>query len=117
MAEEKPKITDWLEEEAKAIQTKEISNELPPSLKLESGKVYKFKVDFSEKFNFWTSPEGIIKAIIPVEHKGEKKTLWLNKRNPLYREIVTRGLNGQNEFVVSVTGIQKDTKYTLVNED
>ena len=110
--------TTWLEEEAKNLQTPQTSSdEILPSLKLESGKITKFKVDFSNKFNTWTSPEGVVKAIIPVDHKGEKKNLWVNKRNPIYSELVRRGAKGQNEFAVSTTGSQKDTKYQVVEED
>jgi hypothetical protein len=108
----------WLEEEAKNLtNTNTPTGEILPSLKLESGKVTKFKVDFSNKFNTWTSPDGVVKAIIPVEHKAEKKNLWLNKKNPLYHEIVSRGAKGQTEFTVSTTGSQKDTKYQVVDED
>jgi hypothetical protein len=112
-----PTITNWLEEEAKNLTTNTTTDEILPSLKLETGKVTKFKVDFSAKFNTWTSPEGVVKAIIPVEHKTEKKNLWLNKKNPLYHEIVSRGSKGQTEFQVSTTGSQKDTKYQIVEED
>lgn len=110
---------NWLEEEAKTLNTNASNptGEILPSLKLESGKITKFKVDFSNKFNSWTSPDGVVKAIIPVEHKGEKKNLWLNKKNPLYQDIVKRGSNGQVEFAVSTVGSQKDTKYTIVEED
>ena len=118
MTNEKIPETTWLEEEAKNLQTPQTpTGEILPSLKLESGKITKFKVDFSNKFNSWTSPDGVVKAIIPVEHKGEKKNLWLNKKNPLYSDIVKRGTNGQTEFAVSTVGSQKDTKYTVVDEE
>jgi hypothetical protein len=118
MTDEKIPETNWLEEEAKNLQTNtNPTGEILPSLKLESGKITKFKVDFSNKFNSWTSPDGVVKAIIPVEHKGERKNLWLNKKNPLYHDIVSRGAKGQTEFAVSTTGNQKDTKYTIVEED
>jgi hypothetical protein len=117
MTNETIPTTNWLEEETKSLNTNTSSGEILPSLKLESGKVTKFKVDFSNKFNTWTSPDGVVKAIIPVEHKGEKKNLWVNKRNPLYSEIVKRGAKGQIEFAVSTTGSQKDTKYQVVEED
>lgn len=110
--------TTWLEEEAKNLQTPQTpTGEILPSLKLESGKIIKFKVDFSNKFNSWTSPDGVVKAIIPVEHKNEKKNLWLNKKNPLYHDIVKRGANGQVEFAVSTVGSQKETRYAVVDEE
>ena len=111
-------LTNWLEEEEKELETTQtFVGEKLPALRLESGKVVKFKVDFSKKFETWTSPKGTIKAIIPVEHKGERKILWLNKRNPLYAELIRRGKNGQTEFVVSTTGAQEQTKYSLVEEE
>jgi len=118
MTNETIPTTNWLEEEAKNTNnTTTPTGEILPSLKLETGKITKFKVDFSNKFNTWTSPDGVVKAIIPVDHKGEKKNLWLNKKNPLYHEIVSRGAKSQTEFAVSTTGSQKDTKYQVVEED
>ena len=108
----------WIEQElATLTHTSTPTGERLPALKLESGKITKFKVDFTNKFNTWTSPDGVIKAIIPVSHKGEKKNLWLNKSNPLYGQLVQRGAKGQSDFAVSTTGNQKDTRYTIVDED
>jgi hypothetical protein len=112
------KQATWLDEEVKSLNsTNTPTGEILPSLKLESGKVTKFKVDFSNKFNTWTSPDGVVKAIIPVDHKGEKKNLWINRKNPLYGELVKRGAKGQSEFAVSTVGSQKDTKYQIVEEN
>lgn len=112
------KETTWLEDEAKNLtSTANTTGEILPSLKLESGKITKFKADFSVKPSSWTSPDGVVKAIIPVTHKGEKKNLWLNKKNPLYQELIKRAVQGQTEFAISTTGGQKDTRYTIVDED
>lgn len=107
----------WMEEEAKQLtQNTKFTGEILPALKLESGKITKFTVDFSQPFNKWDSGNGL-KAIIPVTHKGEKKNIWLNVKNPLYGEIIKKGRAGQVEFAVSTTGSLKDTRYTIVEED
>lgn len=108
----------WLEDEVASLHTTATpTGERLPALKLESGKITKFTVDFAKKFNTWTSPDGVIKAILPVTHKSEKKNLWLNKSNPLYGQIVQRGAKGQTSFAVSTTGSQKETRYTIVDEE
>jgi len=108
-------IPDWIDEEMQTMQTP-LTGERLPSLKLEAGKVIRFTIDFSNKFQKWSNQE-VTKAIIPVLHKGERKNFWLNVRNPLYREICERGKKGQTEFVVSTAGSQKDTRYTIVEEE
>lgn len=110
--------TKWIEQELNNLHsTSTPTGEKLPSLKLESGKITKFSIDFSSKFNTWTSPDGVTKAIIPVTHKGEKKNLWVNIKNPLYGQIIQRGAKGQKDFAVSTVGLQKDTRYTIVEED
>jgi hypothetical protein len=112
------KETSWMDEELTTLHsTSTPTGERLPALKLESGKITKFVVDFSAKFNTWTSSEGVVKAIIPVMHKTEKKNLWLNRSNPLYGQIVQRGAKGQTTFAVSTTGTQKETRYTIVDEE
>jgi len=66
-----PKTTNWLEEETNSIEVPISTEERFPPLKLEAGKLIKFIVDFSEKFNRWTSSDGVVKALIPVNHKEE----------------------------------------------
>lgn len=110
---------DWLDKELENSQTLPAGERLP-ALKLEVGKLTTFTVDFSNPFNKWTGESGkskVTKAIIPVTHKGEKRNLWLNVKNPLYAEICRRGKAGQTEFRVSTTGTQADTRYTIVEED
>ena len=109
--------TNWLDSEIANTQT-EFTGERLPTLKLEVGKITTFSVDFSQPFNKWTdNATKVMKAIIPVTHKGEKKNLWLNTKNPLYAEICKKGKAGQKEFKVSTTGSQKETRYTIVEED
>lgn len=108
---------NWLDEESKNLNTNTNFGEKLPTLKLEAGKVTKFTIDFSQPFNKYTNTDGTIKAIIPTMHKGEKKNLWLNIKNPLYGQIIQAGKRGQVEFSISTTGSQKDTRYTIVTED
>ena len=119
MEPNKNTLPTWLDEEIRNSQTEFIGEKLP-SLKLEIGKIVSFTVDFSQPFHKWTGDAGkkkVTKAVIPVNHKGEKKNFWLNIQNPLYKEICTRGKAGQNEFKVSTSGTQDATRYTLVEED
>jgi len=115
-ATEQAKMENWLEEEQKNIAESGFSGEILPGLKLESGKITTFTVDFSEPFAIWTDDK-VIKKILKVEWKGEKRNLWLNVKNPLYKEIVTRGVQGQTVFKVSTVGTQAETRYTIVEED
>lgn len=109
---------NWMEQELTNIHnTSTPTSEKLPSLKLESGKITKFSIDFTTKFNTWTSPDGVTKAIIPVTHKGEKKNLWVNIKNPIYGQLIQRGAKGQKDFAVSTVGSQKETRYTIVDED
>lgn len=114
------KDLDWLDEETKGFNTGNLDYEKLEPLKLESGKITTFTVDFSKPFNKWSEEKNgkkLTKAIIPVQHKGVKKNLWLNIKNPLYTSICKLGKTGQKEFKVSTTGSQADTKYALVEED
>ena len=107
---------NWLDEECKNNSTSGFTGEKLPTLKLEQNKITKFSIDFTTPFNKWSDGK-ITKAIIPVTHKNEKKNIWLNVKNPLYKEIIERGRKGQTEFAVSTVGSQSDTRYTIVEED
>jgi hypothetical protein len=110
--------TNWLTEELQNNTTPTANFEKLETIKLEVGKVVKFTVDFSQPFSKWTDPVNkSVKAIIPVKHKDIKKNLWLNVKNPLYHQLCELGVKGQTEFRVSTTGTQKDTRYSLVEED
>jgi len=112
------KETSWIDEELKDLTTPNSNYEKLESLKLEAGKIVKFTIDFSNPFDKWQDPKnGTIKAIIPVTHKEVKKNFWLNIKNPLYRELCERGKKGETTFAVSTNGSQKDTKYSIVEED
>jgi len=51
---------------------------------------------------------------IPTTQNGEKKNLWLNVKNPLYKEILENLNNGVTHFKVLQVGKDKATKYVLV---
>lgn len=116
---EEQKQVNWLQQEEEELNKQiNFDGEKLPALQFEEGKIVKFKVDFSEPFKEYNDQENkSLKAIIPVEHKGEKKILWLNKRNPLYREIIHRGRDGITDFAVNQTGSKANTKYNLVEEE
>lgn len=103
-------IINWLDEEIKNLPAQ--LNPLP-ALKLEPKVVTVFTVDFSKPFDTWKDGE-TTKAIMPVTHAGQKKVLWLNKRNPLYRDIVEAGKKGITTFSVFTTGDAKSTRYSLI---
>lgn len=112
------KEINWIEEELKATTTPNTNYEKLESLKLEAGKIVKFTIDFNKPFEKWTDPKtSVVKAIIPVTHKDVKKNFWLNTKNPLFRELLERGKKGEVTFAVSTNGSQKDTKYSIVEED
>lgn len=117
MTEKQTTDLNWLKEE---ISNKPINQEYETleALKLETNKITTFSVDFSKPFLKWNDmSNGTTKAIIPVMHKEVRKNLWLNIRNPLFQEICSRGLKGQTTFKVSTIGTQKDTRYTIVEDD
>ena len=107
---------NWLDEEIKNTHSGSITGERLPTLKLEPNKITKFTIDFSNPFNKWSDGK-ITKAIIPVTHKGERKNIWINIKNPLYGQIIQKGKTGQTEFAISTTGTQSETRYTIVEED
>lgn len=107
--------TNWLTEEIKA-STSGITYETLPALKLVPNKIAELTIDFSKPFPTWTDPVNKnVKAIIPVVFNGEKLSFWLNKRNPLYHQLLELGSKGQTKFKVLQTGTQKETRYNLVD--
>lgn len=116
--EQQEQVNNWLDKEADELNKQtSFDGEKLPALQFEENKIVKFTVDFSEPFdNYDDTANKCVKAIIPVEHKGVKKILWLNKKNPLYKDIVQKGRNGQTEFAVMQIGSKANTKYNLVEE-
>lgn len=114
--EQQTNTTNWLDEELKTLNVTTFG-EILPAMKLEQSKIAEFTVDFAQPFNKYVAADGTIKKIIPVTHKGERKNLWLNVKNPLYSQILEAGKKGQTTFKVSTTGSLKDTRYTIVTDD
>lgn len=112
---ETPNMNKWLEDEQQEIQQSNDDVEKYPALILEENKITEFEVDFSKPFEKYTSPEGVVKRIVPVLHDGEKKIFWLNIKNPCYREIIQRGIKGQKKFRVFRTGQKQATRYNVVD--
>lgn len=105
---------NWIEQEQKELPTQEEFIKLP-ALKLEENKVAELEINFSNPFSTWTDPETKKKkAIIPVLHEGVNKNWWLNKANPIYRELLALGKANQNKIKILQTGTQNKTKYILV---
>ena len=108
-------MKDWAKEELATIANPASFGERLPTLKLEAGKIVQFKVDEAVPFGEYTDKEkGTVKAILCVTSKGTKYNLWLNKKNPLYRQILEKLAVGKAEMYVSTTGSQKETRYELV---
>ena len=107
----------WLkEEEAQCSTQKEF--EKYPALKLEDRKMVEIDIDFSKPFEKWNTTDSkgkqVTKAIIPVMHNGERKTFWLNIKNPIYRDIIRGGRVSNTRFKILRTGQQQDTKFVIV---
>ena len=118
MEEVQTQTTNWLAEEYEKMQETQFDGERLESLKMEENKVTSFKVDISEPFGKYDDAiNGVIKKIIPVEHEGIRKNLWLNVKNPLYSQIVDQCHNGDLEFKVMRTGQQAETRYHVVSGD
>jgi len=87
-------------------------------LKLTENKIEVIEIDFSKPFETYNTTnqkgQNITKAIIPVLHNGTEKIFWLNKKNPLYREILQKGKEGARLFKILQTGSQASTKYVLI---
>ena len=109
---------NWLETEEAALKTP-LTFEKKPALKLETGKITSFEINFEKPFEIWNTENNgkkITKAIIPVKHENIDKILWLNKHNPVFAEIIHAGRTGQKTFKIFTSGTQADTKYSLVKE-
>ena len=112
----------WIQEELATIKEAKKDYVEKPSLKLEEDKITEFSVDFNEKFDSWIDPQdNTVKKIIPVmaknaEGKEVEHNLWINVRNPLYRQLLDDGSKGITQFKVHRTGQKKNTRYNLIKE-
>lgn len=115
MEEQKNKEINWLQQEAEELKSTAFDENKAPALKLEENKITEMIVDFSKPFEVWKDPDTeTIKKIIPVKVKEQDFVWWLNVKNPIYHQIVQKGVAGQKSFKVLQTGSKQNTKYTLV---
>jgi hypothetical protein len=111
--------TNWLDEELKDIESKNIfDGEKKPALKFEENKITEFEIDIDEPWKEWEDVENkTMKAIIPCKQGETDCIWWLNKRNPVYRDVVNKASFGITKLKVMQTGTLRSTRYNLVEED
>jgi len=108
----------WIKEELEELEENSpFDGERKPALQLEENKPVKMKIDFSEPFKKWVDTENnTVKKIVPVHVGAVDLVWWLNVKNPIYKQIMEKGADGQTEFTVLQTGNKKTTKYILVED-
>jgi hypothetical protein len=109
----------WLDDEAKSLEIGGSEIERLPSVKFETGKILTLEIDATAPFKKWHGKMGdkdITKAVIPCVVNGERRNLWMNIRNPTYREIVNKVKDGTTTIKMTMTGSQADTRYQLLEE-
>jgi len=106
---------EWLKQEMGGIQSPAEFESLPGLIFIEN-KTVDFEISKEDMpFKEWKDiVNKVIKKIIPVTHNSEKKNLWLNTKNPLYKIILEKLLKGETKFKVLQTGNKGTTKYVLV---
>ena len=116
--ENTPQITNWMDEELNLLRA-DLPQTYPNPLKLKPNVITTIVIDFTAPFEVWTDREDDtkIKAIIPCWENEEPKTFWLNKKNPIYHQILQAGKEGQRTFKILQTGDKGDTRYTLIKEE
>jgi len=114
-------ILGWVDEEQKSLGTVADYEKLE-ALKIPENKITEITIDVGKKFETYdgTSVDGkpIKKAIIPVLHEGVRKNFWLNKKNPVYHQILDRAKKaGTPTLTVKIirTGQAAATKYNIVD--
>lgn len=110
------KETEWLKNEAEEVEKSSFDGERLPTLEFPENKITQFKVDFSKPFEKWIDKKsGVVKKIVPVTQDEERFVIWLNVKNPLYGEIIKRGIKGLTEFKIMRTGLKQSTRYNVVD--
>lgn len=106
---------EWLKNEIDGIASPGDFERLP-SLIFEENKTIEFDISKDDMpFQRWEdSVNKVTKKIIPVTHSGERKNLWLNVKNPLYKQILESLQKDITHFKVMQVGNQANTKYILV---
>lgn len=110
-------LTSWLDEEI-SKHPEPVEFEDLPSLRFQPGVVTELEIDFSQPFGEWTGDQNgqqVTKKIIPVSVNGVRMKWWLNEKNPIYREILTEGRNGNNLLKIVQEGENENTRYLLVD--
>lgn len=111
-------IPEWILKENEQLDQKTtFTGERLPSLQFEENKIISFKVDITNPFGeYQDKVHKCVKAMIPVESNGVRKMFWLNKSNPLYKDIIRKIKEGQVSFKVIQTGKDALTGYNLVED-
>jgi len=106
---------NWLKQELEGVQNPP-EFESVPGLQFIENQTVEFEISKEDlPFEEWNDTVNkVIKKIIPVTHNQEKKNLWLNTRNPLYKSILEKLSKGETKFKVLQTGNKANTKYVLV---
>jgi hypothetical protein len=106
---------NWLDDELKEVKENSFDGERKPALVLEENKTIEMTIDFSKPFEKWDDVENkSVKKIIPVRVGEVDLVWWLNVKNPIYHQVIEKGVEGQTVFKVLQTGNKKTTKYILV---
>ena len=119
MTEQNQNIQTWIEAEEAELKQMPSDFEKLESLKFEENVITEVMIDCVKPFERYDTTnmkgEPIIKAIIPVFHNNVRKNWWLNKRNPIYREVLNL-CKGKTTVQVKIirTGKAQATKYAIV---
>lgn len=110
----------WIDAEQESIGATANYEKLP-GLKMAENKITELTLDVSNKFETYTgtSQDGkpIVKAIIPVVVNGERMNWWLNKKNPVYHQLLDKAkLSATDKLTLKIvrTGQAQATKYAIV---
>ena len=117
MTEQQTNTQNWLDMESTELVVS--TGERLPALKFETeNTIEEVDIDFTNPFNKYTdtsdAKKSVVKAMVPVTHKGVKKLWWLNKKNPAYQEIIKAGKAKQTHFKIMRTGTAANTRYVFV---
>lgn len=118
MEEINKQIPEWLNKETAKLESQKEQLKFPEPLILKQGTLAEIEVDFSNEFESYVDESNqSTKAIIPVKENGIAKTWWLNKRNPVYADLIRKGRNGQRKFKIATMGEKKSTRYSFVENN
>lgn len=114
-------IPNWLEEEQKGLPaTTQFVNRTSILEFLSEGKTVDLSFDLTKPFKTYPDQENkVTKKIIEcVLHKEDGKiedVVWfLNVKNPVYSEILTKLKSGITRLKIKQTGTGKKTRYEIV---